>query len=401
MWPTLEIIMFCGLPTTVATLPAFAPIASAIRNGTGASPACAASSSTSGVSSTHTVSLTTSADRTPESSVVSTSSTRGDRVAPSTRATAQPKKPASRRFAATTIMPNRSASVPMSIADAACAGLTMPSATMSVAPTSVAPARSSLSGGRAPRPSTRYVSRKTAAATSVTGPAGAPATAGPGSVTRGSAACGSDVDLFPVGLLVDVAQRPLERVRTRERACGRVERTTRMRVAVLGGLAALLVQLVRRVRALVGREHAALGAHDAGDRAGRHLEILDRLAARGAHHDLGPDRQRRVSAGHVRADRLLLVEAHPRAHAQARDVAHEPGVHVLVHRARLARGRQREAGRARGEAGAVVHHRLEHARHGRGGGLGQHLDRSRRLALELLAVLVHHLDDERRLIAHA
>jgi len=62
-------IMFCGLPTSVATLPILALVASAIRYGSiGSSPRRIAAM-TSGVSTKQIVSLTSNAERIPDVSV--------------------------------------------------------------------------------------------------------------------------------------------------------------------------------------------------------------------------------------------------------------------------------------------------------------------------------------------
>ena len=61
--------MFCGLPTSVATLPMFALVASAIRYGSSGSLPRRITAITSGVSIRQIVSFTSSAERTPEVSV--------------------------------------------------------------------------------------------------------------------------------------------------------------------------------------------------------------------------------------------------------------------------------------------------------------------------------------------
>ena len=65
----MPIIMFCGLPTSVATLPMFALVASAIRYGSMGSLPRRITAITSGVSIKQIVSLTSSAERTPDVSV--------------------------------------------------------------------------------------------------------------------------------------------------------------------------------------------------------------------------------------------------------------------------------------------------------------------------------------------
>ena len=62
-------IMFCGFPTSVATLPILALVASAIRNGSSGSLPRLITATTSGVNIKQIVSLTSSADRIPDVSV--------------------------------------------------------------------------------------------------------------------------------------------------------------------------------------------------------------------------------------------------------------------------------------------------------------------------------------------
>ena len=66
MCEKLPIIMFCGLPVMVATLPILAAMATASRYGTGLRRSRPVISSTSGVSTRHMVSLTKKAEKTPE-----------------------------------------------------------------------------------------------------------------------------------------------------------------------------------------------------------------------------------------------------------------------------------------------------------------------------------------------
>ena len=71
----MPIIMFCGLPVMVATLPMFDAMATASRYGTGLRPSRRVISSTSGVSTRHMVSLTKNAEKTPATSTMPESST--------------------------------------------------------------------------------------------------------------------------------------------------------------------------------------------------------------------------------------------------------------------------------------------------------------------------------------
>ena len=62
-------IMFCGLPTSVATLPMLALVASAIRYGSSGSLPRRITAMTSGVNIRQIVSLTSNAERIPDVSV--------------------------------------------------------------------------------------------------------------------------------------------------------------------------------------------------------------------------------------------------------------------------------------------------------------------------------------------
>ncbi len=69
-------IMFCGLPVGVATEPALAPKHTASRYGSGGSLASRQHCSTSGVTIRHTVSLTSTADKSPATATTATSRVR-------------------------------------------------------------------------------------------------------------------------------------------------------------------------------------------------------------------------------------------------------------------------------------------------------------------------------------
>jgi hypothetical protein len=134
-------MMFCGLPTTVATEPTLAAVASATRNGTGGSDAAAASSTTSGVIASTMVSLRKTAESSPDAATTRASSWRGVRAEAATRCATSPKNPPSRRLALSTIIPSSSASVPRSTAANAAGSVSTRSPTRSVAPTSAIVAR--------------------------------------------------------------------------------------------------------------------------------------------------------------------------------------------------------------------------------------------------------------------
>ena len=116
MCETLAISMFCGLPVMVATLPMFEAVASASRYGSGRWPRAIAISMTIGVKIRQMVSLTKSAERMPLTNTTATSSSRGSWTRCATARTTSRKKPAMRRCAISTIIPNSRISVRKSIA---------------------------------------------------------------------------------------------------------------------------------------------------------------------------------------------------------------------------------------------------------------------------------------------
>ncbi len=89
--------MFCGLPTTVSALPTLAPIARAMRYGTGRTPSGARVASRTGVSIRQTVSLTNSAESAALPITTDTISCRRVRTRGSTQPAAHSKKPPSSR----------------------------------------------------------------------------------------------------------------------------------------------------------------------------------------------------------------------------------------------------------------------------------------------------------------
>ena len=102
----LPIIMFCGLPVIVATLPIFAAMATARRYGIGFRRSRRVISSTSGVSTRHMVSFTKNAEKKPDTSTIAASSRMGRCACSTTHALTAVKNPDSRRLATTIIMPN-------------------------------------------------------------------------------------------------------------------------------------------------------------------------------------------------------------------------------------------------------------------------------------------------------
>ena len=98
--------MFCGFPVMVATLPTLAPMATASRYGTGLRFRVEVTSSTSGVSTRHIVSLTNRAEKNPETKTIAASSRMGRWARSTTCALTARKNPDRRRFATTIIIPN-------------------------------------------------------------------------------------------------------------------------------------------------------------------------------------------------------------------------------------------------------------------------------------------------------
>ena len=90
-------IMFCGLPVSVAVEPMLAASARPIRCGFGSSRSRRARCSTSGVSARQTTSLTSTADSSPDSAIVAASSPLGLRTRASDQPARRSKKPASLR----------------------------------------------------------------------------------------------------------------------------------------------------------------------------------------------------------------------------------------------------------------------------------------------------------------
>ncbi len=151
-------IMFCGLPVSVAVEPMLAASARPIRCGRGSRRNWRARCSTSGVRARQTTSLTSIADSTAESPIVAASRPSGRLTRASATPARRSKKPARRRKATTTIMPSSKAMVAKSMAATASSKLRTPVASIPAAPTQAMPARSIRSPGSLPRASPAYVS---------------------------------------------------------------------------------------------------------------------------------------------------------------------------------------------------------------------------------------------------
>jgi len=109
-------MMFCGLPVIVATLPIFDAVATASRYGMGWRLTAVTSSSTSGVITKQIVSFTKKAESVPDASAMATSSASGRRTCVAIQSVTRRKKPQTRRLATTIIMPSKSVMVSKSIA---------------------------------------------------------------------------------------------------------------------------------------------------------------------------------------------------------------------------------------------------------------------------------------------
>ena len=104
----LPIIMFCGFPVMVATLPILAAMATASRYGTGLRRSLPVISTTRGVRTRHMVSLTKKAEKMPATRTIPINRGRGRWAWRTTQALTTAKNPESRRLATTIIMPNSS-----------------------------------------------------------------------------------------------------------------------------------------------------------------------------------------------------------------------------------------------------------------------------------------------------
>ena len=155
---------FCGLPTSVATLPTFAEIATATRYGIGFTRKARALRTTTGVTSNAIVSFRTTAD---SAAVVTMSQTRKE-VCVFARAAirdeTRSKNPQASSPDTRTIMPTRSRITSRLMAAIASAGVRIPRTSMS-APPSMATAGRSMGNRRTFRREIRtYVTTKTTVA---------------------------------------------------------------------------------------------------------------------------------------------------------------------------------------------------------------------------------------------
>ena len=141
MRETLPISMFCGLPTIVAVLPMFDPVASASRYGTGSWRRADARSRTSGVNATQMVSLTKTAERSPLAATTALRSAAGWCTRRLTQTTTRARMPVACSGATIAIIPKSRRIVRQSIASRAARGAIAPVAIMSAAPASAAPVR--------------------------------------------------------------------------------------------------------------------------------------------------------------------------------------------------------------------------------------------------------------------
>ncbi len=144
--------MFCGLPVIVPAEPMLAAVARPIRCGTGSYLRRGARCRTSGVRATHTTSLMRNADSPPDRTITAASSPTGPRTRARAKSVSRRKKPESRNTPTTTIMPNSRNSVSKSRAAARVCfeKSSSPQASISAAPTSATPARSTLRPGTLP-----------------------------------------------------------------------------------------------------------------------------------------------------------------------------------------------------------------------------------------------------------
>ena len=108
--------MFCGLPVSVATLPALEAKASARRYGSGGSRASSTSASTMGVHIKQMVSFTSSAESPPATATMARSNVRGPCARSSAAQLTQRKIPARAMSEVRIIIPSRRTRVSQLIA---------------------------------------------------------------------------------------------------------------------------------------------------------------------------------------------------------------------------------------------------------------------------------------------
>ena len=142
--------MFCGLPTSVAALPMFEAIATPSKCGAGLQRVLSQINSTTGVNSRQTISLIATAEAAPLTRIVAASNCRRDLTALVTILPNKSKKPASFRFATTTIIENNMMMVRKSTACPASSKDNTPAPIIATEPIIAAPARSTLNSGLFP-----------------------------------------------------------------------------------------------------------------------------------------------------------------------------------------------------------------------------------------------------------
>ena len=109
-------IMFCGLPVIVATLPTLEASGMASKYGIGSRFKRLTRSSTSGVMTRQMASLTRKAENEPATTTIASNKTTGWWARVTTQLFTSRKKPERRRLATTIIMPSSSVIVSKSIA---------------------------------------------------------------------------------------------------------------------------------------------------------------------------------------------------------------------------------------------------------------------------------------------
>ena len=154
------IIMFCGFPVMVATLPALDAMATASKYGTGLRRSAAVISKTRGVRARHIVSFTKKAEKNPAILAIAPKSMSGRCAVLTAQRETTPKNPDRRRCATTIIIPNSSSRVSKWMAWYASSTESTLQASMAAAPATAAPERSMRSPGTLPAASTKYVAAK-------------------------------------------------------------------------------------------------------------------------------------------------------------------------------------------------------------------------------------------------
>jgi len=108
--------MFCGLPVTETTEPAFAPIARPIRYGVGLTRSGPSAASSTGVTTRQIVSFTNRADRSPPPTTTPNSSRSGVRARCRIHSAANSKNLPTSRYPTISMRPSKKTSTSKSIA---------------------------------------------------------------------------------------------------------------------------------------------------------------------------------------------------------------------------------------------------------------------------------------------